>query len=178
MSSLHEKWLFNSTDFFKQTNWISIITFTCNPLWNWKITQNSNDCFSYLISAQPTITEFVVQDYYFSISNHSLSCTASFGDDSTLELGFQLCLNNSYKPITDVPAFTLSQSSDDKALDQCTNQRTVAYYFNFTQVTNGTSLRCLAIDQNLNITVATNCIPLVLRSPGKTHLLITFQMNM
>lgn len=88
-----------------------------------------------------------------------------------------MCLNNSYKPITDDPAFTLSQSSDDKALDQCTNQRTVSYYFNFTQVTNGTSLRCLATAQHLNITVATNCFPVVLRSPGKTHLLIAFSMN-
>lgn len=127
----------------------------------------------YLISARPTITEFVVSDYYFSISNHSLSCTASFGDDSTLELGLELCQNSSYKPITDDPTFTLSHTSDDKAVDQCTNQRTVAYHFNFTQVSNGTSLRCSAIAENLNITVVTNCFPVVLKSPGKIYLLIT-----
>nr|XP_022288903.1 uncharacterized protein LOC111100993 isoform X3 [Crassostrea virginica] len=117
------------------------------------------------VTARPTITEFVVSDYYFSISNHSLSCTASFGDDSTLKLGLELCQNSSYKPITDDPTFTLSHTSNDKAVDQCTNQRTVAYYFNFTQVSNGTSLRCSAIAENLNITVVTNCFPVVLKSP-------------
>ncbi|XP_078311811.1 uncharacterized protein LOC111100993 isoform X8 [Crassostrea virginica] len=117
------------------------------------------------VTARPTITEFVVSDYYFSISNHSLSCTASFGDDSTLELGLELCQNSSYKPITDDPTFTLSHTSDDKAVDQYTNQRTVAYHFNFTQVSNGTSLRCSAIAENLNITVVTNCFPVVLKSP-------------
>ena len=70
--------------------------------------------------------------------------------------------------ITDDPAFTPSLSSVIKELGKCTHEKTVFYAFDFAMVTNGTFVRYVAIDQNLNITVTTGCVPLVLRSPRRT----------
>ena len=84
------------------------------------------------------------------------------------DIRLQLCLRNSYINITEDSAFTLSLFSDVKDLGKCTYQKTVYYAFDFAMVSNGTFVRCVAIDQNLNITVTTECVPLILRSPGTT----------
>ena len=116
---------------------------------------------------QPNITEFHIEDFYYSISNHTLSCSVTIASNSANDIRLQLCLGNSYTSITDDPAFKLSLSSEIMELGKCTHQKTVFYAFYFAMVTNGTFVRCVAIDQNLNITVTTGCTPLVLRSPGR-----------
>ena len=119
-----------------------------------------------IFSVRPTITEFFVKDYYYSYSNHSLRCTASFGDNSTAGLELQLCLDGSYKPITDDPAFTLNHSYAYES-GECSYRRTLSFKFSFTQVSNGTSVRCVGTDNDLNENVTTECFPLILQPPGK-----------
>ena len=121
-----------------------------------------------LISAGPTISQFAVQDYYYRNSNHSLSCTATFGDNSTTGLDIQLCLGSFYKPILEDPAFTLNQSSDNEASRKCLRQKTVSYTFSFLQVSNGTSVRCVGTDDDLKENATTECVPLILQPPGKS----------
>ena len=126
----------------------------------------------YTSLARPNITEFHIEDYYYSISNHSLSCSATFASNPTNDIKLEICLGNSFKSITDDPAFTLSQFSDVKTLEKCSHQKTVSYTFDFALVSNGTLLRCVAIDHNLNITITTLCDALVLRSPGTTNCIL------
>ena len=116
---------------------------------------------------RPSITEFLVEDYYYSNSNNTLSCTATFGDNSTSDLNLQLCYDDSYKPITDYPAFFISYSSEWVDLEKCTRQKTLLYTFNFTEIINGTSLRCIGTDTDLNENDSTECFSLRLQSPGK-----------
>lgn len=120
----------------------------------------------------------MVQNYYNSESNHSFSCTATFDDNADISLEIQLCKDNSFKPITEDSAFALSASSDQEITGKCTRQKSVVYNFNFTQVSNGTLLRCLATDHNLNISATTECLPLVLKPPGKGQLLISTCMSL
>nr|XP_022327737.1 uncharacterized protein LOC111127042 [Crassostrea virginica] len=139
-------------------------TYTCQ----FKMVENFNTKFAVLsvfVEARPNITEFNVEDYYYRISNHSLSCSATFASNPTNDIKLEICLGSSYMSITDDPAFTLSQSSDVKTLGKCSYQKTVFYTFDFALVSNGTFLRCVATDQNLNITITTLCGILVLRSP-------------
>nr|XP_022327791.1 uncharacterized protein LOC111127048 isoform X4 [Crassostrea virginica] len=133
-----------------------------------EMSENLNTEFAELtltVEDQPNITEFHIEDFYYSISNHTLSCSVTIASNSANDIRLQLCLGNSYMSITDDPAFTPSLSSEIKELGKCTHQKTVFYAFDFAMVTNGTFVRCVAIDQNLNITVTTGCVPLVLRSP-------------
>ena len=121
-----------------------------------------------LFLARPTISQFAVQDYYYRNSNHSLSCTATFGDNSTTGLEIQLCLGTSFKSILEDPAFNLNQSLDNLASRNCLRQKTVSYSFSFTQVSNGTSVRCVGTDLDLNDNVTTECVQLILQPPGKS----------
>nr|XP_022327725.1 uncharacterized protein LOC111127024 isoform X2 [Crassostrea virginica] len=139
-------------------------SYTCQ----FKMVENLNTKFaglSVFVEARPNITEFHIEDYYYNISNHSLSCSATFASNPTNDIKLEICLGNSFKFITDDPAFILSQSSDVKTLGKCSHQKTVSYTFDFALVSNGTLLRCVAIDHNLNITIKTLCDALVLRSP-------------
>ena len=125
-----------------------------------------------ILPVRPNITEFHIEDYYYSISNHTLSCSSFFASNPTNDIKLELCLGNSFKTITDDPAFTLSLSSDVKTIGKCSHRKTLFYTFDFAMVSNGTFLRCVAIDQNLNITATTECVPLVLRSPGNTNCIL------
>lgn len=127
--------------------------------------------------ARPEVTDFMVQNDYISESNHSFSCTATFDDNANISLEIQLCKDSSFKPITEDSAFVLSAPSGQEITEKCTRQESIVYYFNFTQASNGTLLRCLATDHNLNISAATECLPLVLKLPGKGQLLINACMS-
>ena len=127
-----------------------------------------------LFLARPTISQFAVQDYYYRNSNHSLSCTATFGNNSTTGLEIQLCLGTLYKHILEDPAFTLNQSSDNESSRKCLRQKTVSYTFSFTQVSNGTSVRCVGTDDNLKENVTTECAQLILQPPGKSLEIVCF----
>ena len=109
-----------------------------------------------------------MKDHYISESNHSLGCTAIFDANSTIDLELQFCSNNSFKPITADPVFTLSQVSSFEVLGMCVRQRTVLYTFNFTQVSAGHFLRCSVTDYSLNINKTTECLPLFLQPPGNS----------
>lgn len=109
---------------------------------------------------------FLVQDHYNSDSNHSLSCTATYGSDSSIHLQMQLCRNNTFYPLDIDPAFEWNQSSDIDTTGTCTRQKFVEYTFNFTQASHGTLLRCIAFDSLLGINTTTKCLPLVLHPPG------------
>lgn len=122
------------------------------------------------------MTDFVVQNDYNSVSNHSFSCTATFDDNAIISLEIQLCKDNSFQLITEDSAFALSASSDQEKTGKCTRWKSVVYYFNFTQASTGSLLRCLATDHNLNISATTECLPLVLKPPGKGHLLISMSL--
>ena len=124
-------------------------------------------CLFFLL-ARPNISQFAVQDYYYRNSNHSLSCTATFDDNSTTSSEIQLCLSTSFKSIMEDPAFTLNQSSDNAASKKCLRQKTVLYTFNFTQVSNGTYVRCVGTDNDLKENVTTECVQLILQPPGNS----------
>lgn len=109
---------------------------------------------------------FLVQDHYNSDSNHSLSCTATYGSDSSIHLQMQLCRNNTFYPLDIDPAFEWNQSSDIDTTGTCTRQKFVEYTFNFTQASHGTLLRCIAFDSLLGINTTTKCLLLVLHPPG------------
>lgn len=118
----------------------------------------------------------MVQNYYSSESNHSFSCTATFDDNADINLEIQLCKDISFKPIAEDSAFALSASSDQEITGKCTLRKSIVYFFNFTQVSNGTLLRCQATDHNLNISATTECLPLVLKPPGKGQLLMCMSL--
>nr|XP_022288908.1 uncharacterized protein LOC111100994 isoform X2 [Crassostrea virginica] len=127
--------------------------------------QTTSDKGTLSVTARPTISQFAVQNYYYRNSNHSLSCTATFGDNSTTGLDIQLCLGTLYKHILEDPAFTLNQSSDNESSRKCLRQKTVSYTFSFTQVSNGTSVRCVGTDDDLKENVTTECVQLILQPP-------------
>lgn len=120
--------------------------------------------------AKPMVTEFLVKDIFYSKSNHSFSCRATFDDNANGTIEIQICSEKSYKPITDDPAFALKETTDKDFPGMCTSPKSVVYNFNFTQASNGTRLRCLATDHNRNISATTECLPLVLQPPGKAEL--------
>lgn len=113
------------------------------------------------------VTEFLVKDVYYSKSNHSFSCRATFDDNANGTVEIQVCSEKYYKSITDDPAFVLKETIDEDVPGKCTRQISTLYNFNFTQASNGTFLRCLATDHNVNMSATTECLPLVLKPPGK-----------
>lgn len=120
----------------------------------------------------------MIQNFYNSESNHSFNCTATFDDNADISLEIQLCKDNPFKSITENSAFALSASPDQEITGKCTHQKSVVYSFNFTQASNGTRLRCVATDLNLNISATTECLSLVLKPPGKGQLLISTCMSL
>ena len=124
-------------------------------------------CFIPLV-APPRISNFLVEDHYISESNHSLSCTVVYDANSTINVELQFCNNNTFKPITTDPVFTLRQFPELKVVGLCIRQRTVLYTFNFTQVSAGLFLRCSVTDYSLNINKTTECVPLFLQPPGNS----------
>lgn len=117
------------------------------------------------------VTEFFIQDYYYSESNHSFSCKAIFGDSANISLQIQQC-NENYKTLTKNSDFALIKTVDNGIAGKCTHQISIVYSFNFTTASNGTLLRCLAIDNDLNLNATVECLPLVLQRPGKNLILI------
>lgn len=125
------------------------------------------------------MTVFLVKDIFYSKSNHSFSCRATFDDNANGTIEIQICNEISYKPITDDSAFALKETIDEDFPGICTSPKSVVYNFNFTQASNGTRLRCLATDHNRNMSATTECLPLVLQPPGKAELFyyITIQYD-
>lgn len=117
------------------------------------------------------VTDFFIEDQYYSESNHSFSCKATFGDSANISLEIQQCNENSYKTLTDDSDFALIEMLDNGIAGKCTHQISIVYSFNFTTASNGTLLRCLAIDNNLNLNATVECLPLVLQRPGKNLIL-------
>ena len=115
-----------------------------------------------------------MEDHYISESNHSLSCTVVYDANSTIYLELQFCNNNTFKPITTDPLFTLRQFPELKVVGLCIRQRTVLYTFNFTQVSAGLFLRCSVTDYSLNINKTTECVPLFLQPPGNCFTICYF----
>lgn len=113
------------------------------------------------------VTEFFIRDYFYSESNHSFSCKATFGDSANISLQIQKCNENSYKTLTNSSDFALIERVDNGIAGKCTHQISVVYSFNFTTASNGTLLRCLAIDNDLKLNATVECLPLVLQRPGK-----------
>lgn len=118
------------------------------------------------------VTEFFLQDPYYSESNHSFSCKAIFDDNTNVSLEIQQCNENSYKTLTDDSDFAVIETLDIGIAGNCTHQKSIVYSFNFTTASNGTLLRCLAVDNTLKLNATVECLPLVLKRPGK-YLILT-----
>lgn len=122
----------------------------------------------YLFTVQPMVTEFFLQDPYYSESNHSFSCKATFDDNTNVSLEIQQCNENSYKTLTDL---ALIETLESEIAGNCTHQISIVYSFNFTTASNGTLLRCLAVDNTLKLNATVECLRLVLQRPGKYFIL-------
>lgn len=130
----------------------------------------------YLFTVQPMVTEFFLQDPYYSESNHIFSCKATFDDNTNVSLEIQQCNENSYKTLTDDSDFALIETLDNGIAGNCTHQISIVYSFNFTTASNGTLLRCLAVDNTLNLNSTVECLRLVLQRPGN-YLILTVKSS-
>lgn len=122
------------------------------------------------------VSEFLVKDVYYSKSNHSFSCRATFDDNANGTVEIQVCSEKYYKSITDDPAFAPKETVEEDFPGMCIRHKSVVHNFNFTQASNGTLLRCLATDHNGNMSVTTGCFPLVLQPPGKAFFILNFNL--
>lgn len=129
-----------------------------------------------LFTVQPMVTQFFLQDAYHSESNHSFSCKATFDDNTNVSLEIQQCNEHSYKTLTDDSDFALIETLDNGIAGNCTHQISIVYSFNFTTASNGTLLRCLAVDNILKLNATVECLPLVLQRPGK-YLILTVKSS-
>lgn len=130
----------------------------------------------YLFTVQPVVTEFFLQDAYYSESNHSFSCKATFDDNTNVSLEIQQCNENSYETLTDDSDFAVIETLDNGIAGNCTHQISIVYSFNFTTASNGTLLRCLAVDNTLKLNATVECLRLVLQRPGK-HFILTVKSS-
>lgn len=112
--------------------------------------------------------KFKIEDQYEYNTDHIVSCEAEFGDNSKTTLEIQKCFSNTYMHVVDDPAFVSNISSENFQFENCTRYQTVSYSFDFYNITNGTLLRCFAMDYNIQVNKTTECRPLMLNSlPGK-----------